>query len=275
MEEQEERYTRVPNAILDDVTLSLHERAILVHIARKTIGYGKKSDGISYSQFEKATGMSASKAKSVIKSLREKRRIIVKKQYKADGGSSYNRYSLTPGQEVAPPSQEVDTPRSHGDTPPGQEVATQKIIEQNKIDKRRETETRDNIFHTLTEHEQQREANLYADHVSSDARNFTSYKAKVLKQIRKEHLETLELFEAWYLEKVCGTLSSKYAGKYVGEYLIESIYPYTDTQGYAKESHYMSPNFIYAQGRSSDDKTTTWGADSLEEMEALLEGVHE
>ncbi len=175
---------------------------------------------------------------------------------------------------MAPPSHTVDTPRSHGDTPPGQEVATQKIIEQNKIDKRRETETRDNIFHTLTEHEQQREANLYADHVSSDARNPASYKAKVLKQIRKEHLETLELFEAWYLEKVCGTLSRKYAGKYVGEYLIESIYPYTDTKGYA-DSDYMLRDFIYAQGRSSDDKTTTWGADSLEEMEALLEDVHE
>jgi len=84
----------VPNWILDNTSLSVYDRAILIHIARQTIGYGKKSDGISISQFVKATSISERKVRRVIKNLKENSYIIVTNQSLSNGGKSFNRYSL-------------------------------------------------------------------------------------------------------------------------------------------------------------------------------------
>jgi phage replication O-like protein O len=55
-----ETFTKVPNAFLDNhlnKITHLPELKITLAIIRKTIGYGKRSDIISYSQFEEMTGM--------------------------------------------------------------------------------------------------------------------------------------------------------------------------------------------------------------------------
>jgi len=72
MAKQEKNYTQVPNIILDDTTLNVYEFRIMVHIARQTIGYGKKSDGISLSQFVKATGISKDKCLRIIASMKKR-----------------------------------------------------------------------------------------------------------------------------------------------------------------------------------------------------------
>ena len=95
MKQTEGAFTKIPNIILDDTTLNVYERAILIHVARQTIGYGKKSDGISLSQFGKATGISKDKAIRTIADLNIKKQLKVTKQTSANGGKSYNRYSLT------------------------------------------------------------------------------------------------------------------------------------------------------------------------------------
>ena len=94
MAKHEGAFTMVPNWILDSTSLSVYDRAILIHIARQTIGYGKKSDGISISQFVKATGISERKVRRVIKNLKDNNYIIVTNQSLSNGGKSFNRYSL-------------------------------------------------------------------------------------------------------------------------------------------------------------------------------------
>jgi len=93
MAKQEEAFTKIPNIILDDTTLNVYERAILIHIARQTIGYGKKSDGISLSQFVKATSISKDKIIRTIADMKKKKLLNVTKQTAASGGKSYNRYN--------------------------------------------------------------------------------------------------------------------------------------------------------------------------------------
>ena len=186
MAKQEETFTKIPNIILDDESLNVYERAILIHIARQTIGYGKKSDGISLSQFTKATGVGVTKVKETLKTLIDKKWIKSIQQTANNGGKSYNRYSLTHSRVATNHSRETANPRSCGDQPLSRETAIQKKIEQKKIDKRRETENGDNIFFTLSDHEQTREVNLFADDMSMSASNKAAYKRK-LKRLICQH----------------------------------------------------------------------------------------
>ena len=55
---EESPFTKVPNSIFDIEGLNIYERLVLLYIIRKTIGFNKKSDGISLSQFVKFTGAS-------------------------------------------------------------------------------------------------------------------------------------------------------------------------------------------------------------------------
>ena len=132
----------------------------------------------------------------------------------------------------------------------------------------------DNIFHALTEHEQEREANAYADYVSMDAKRPEAYKAKIMKQIRRDHPETLEAFQAWYLKKTCAALTAQYGGKSSGRYEIESIYPYTDTKGYADGDAYEKEHLFYVQFKGTgEDKVQVLGADSYQALKALLDDL--
>ena len=98
-----ETFTMIPNTILDDPALDPYEFRVLLHIARQTIGYGKKSDGISLSQFAQATGMSKRAVQNAIKRLKDKGYIHVVFQTKTNGGQSYNRYGIKVWQEMPYP----------------------------------------------------------------------------------------------------------------------------------------------------------------------------
>ncbi|ADV45493.1 replication protein [Nitratifractor salsuginis] len=89
-----EHYIKVPSAILDDPTLTPAEFRIIMHIVRQTIGFQKRSDGISYSQFSEATGMSRRTVIETIKTLQRKRMISVHHQKKSSGAATFNRYAL-------------------------------------------------------------------------------------------------------------------------------------------------------------------------------------
>ncbi len=255
----------VPNWILDNTSLSVYDRAILIHIARQTIGYGKKSDGISISQFVKATGIGRTKVIQAITELEEKQYIKVKRQTLPSGGQSFNKYSLHPRSPHG-------LPCSQDEQPPVRHTNTQNKIEQNM--RERILFDEDNIFHTLTEHEQEREVNAYADYVSMDAKHPEAYKVKIMKQIRREHHETLKAFQEWYLKKTCAALTAQYGGKSSGRYEIEIIYPYTDTKGYADGDAYKKEHLFYVQFKGAgEDKVQVLGADSYQALKALLDNL--
>jgi len=140
MAKQEENYTRVPNIILDDTTLNVYEFRIMVHIARQTIGYGKKSDGISIGQFVDATGISNRKVQTTIRGLEKKKYIKVTRHTIKGKGKSFNRYSFTLQHRVPYLEHDVPNPIAPCAIPLEHDVPIQKKIEQKKIDKRRERE---------------------------------------------------------------------------------------------------------------------------------------
>jgi DNA-binding Lrp family transcriptional regulator len=85
-------FFQMPN-FLWDMDLDIYERAVLTHIVRKTIGWGKTTDGISYSQFQKALGIGKRKIIETIKKLEEKEIIQVTRQ-KNEKGHSVNLYKI-------------------------------------------------------------------------------------------------------------------------------------------------------------------------------------
>lgn len=64
-------FTMLPNIFLDKYMFNLSGAAVKIYlvITRKTIGWGKKENYISYSQFHKFTGLSKSSISSAIKEL--------------------------------------------------------------------------------------------------------------------------------------------------------------------------------------------------------------
>jgi phage replication O-like protein O len=64
-------YTKIPNVVIDILMrkLSGSELKIVLVVIRKTIGWGKKWDRISYSQFEDLTGMGLNTVIRAIKSV--------------------------------------------------------------------------------------------------------------------------------------------------------------------------------------------------------------
>lgn len=67
-------FTMLPNFFLDEHLFKLKGAAVKIYliITRKLIGWGKESDCISYSQFEKMTGLSTKAISEAIKELKEK-----------------------------------------------------------------------------------------------------------------------------------------------------------------------------------------------------------
>ena len=86
-------FTQLPNQLWD-MDLTVYERVVMTHIIRKTIGWGKVTDGISLSQFVETLGVSKNSIIRALKSL-ESKKIITKKAHKNDNGSqSFNRYGV-------------------------------------------------------------------------------------------------------------------------------------------------------------------------------------
>ena len=88
-------FTQLPNYLWDRDDLTAYDRIILIHIVRKTIGWGKTSDGISLSQFSNDLGISKNTAIKAIKSLIDKEIITQKKQKLSNGGDGFNFYEIS------------------------------------------------------------------------------------------------------------------------------------------------------------------------------------
>ena len=90
-----DNFTKIPNSLFAIMPhMSGSSFKVLMHIARQTIGYNKKTDGISISQFSEYTGLSKRQVPRCIDELKKLKLITVSKQKRKDGTYSYNRYSL-------------------------------------------------------------------------------------------------------------------------------------------------------------------------------------
>lgn len=88
-------FTQIPDALIDECGLNVYELAHAVFICRKTMGWGKRTDGISLSQFEKALSVSRNTAIKTLRSLEAKQIISVTAAKKANGAADFNRYGFT------------------------------------------------------------------------------------------------------------------------------------------------------------------------------------
>lgn len=78
-------FTQIPNIILDELLIDMTkaELKVILVICRKTIGWHKETDAVSYSQFEKLTGLGRQAIATAITLLQEKGLIIADKAHKA------------------------------------------------------------------------------------------------------------------------------------------------------------------------------------------------
>ena len=134
-------FTQIPDLLIDAKNLDCFELAAAVVIARKTIGWGKTSDGISLTQFMEHMKVSKPTAIKAIAGLISKRVVEKAYSFKDNGGQSFNKYSFTksfvdeanagrldgdtPVNVVYPPSKGGLHPLSTSFTPPVKEVYTQ------------------------------------------------------------------------------------------------------------------------------------------------------
>jgi len=79
---QKPNYTQIPNIYFDSIMQELNgsENLVFLAIMRKTFGWRKKKDRISYSQIMKMTGLAKSTTAIAIKNLEEKNLIVSEKK---------------------------------------------------------------------------------------------------------------------------------------------------------------------------------------------------
>lgn len=81
--QKENGYTPIANEIMEALVgarLNGSEMAIILYVMRRTYGYGKKEDWISYTQFEKALGIARKNVWRNIESLVTKRLLVTEKK---------------------------------------------------------------------------------------------------------------------------------------------------------------------------------------------------
>lgn len=84
-------FFQMPHFLWDREDLDVYERAVLTHIVRKTVGWGKAKDAISNKQFIKLLGISKRKIQYVTESLVKKKLIV-----KSTKIGALNSYQLHP-----------------------------------------------------------------------------------------------------------------------------------------------------------------------------------
>lgn len=236
----ESPYTKVPNSILDFEGLDVYEFRLLLLILRKTLGFNKKSDGISISQFIKATGISKDKVIKSLENLQKSKFISIQKQTLKNGGKSFNRY--TP---LVCEKDYLVCEKDKGSTPQRLGLVCEKDIqkENNTKENRQKREEREgNIFFSFSNNEQLKEIDRYIEYLISTEEYIKNPKAfgrKIKKQLVDGDEYQLEDFEKWYLSKTCEELKNKYSGKYLDGDVIENIYPYFDTEAYNPNSKFI------------------------------------
>ena len=236
----ESPYTKVPNSVLDVEGLDVYEFRLLLIILRKTLGFNKKSDGISISQFIKATGISKDKIIKSLENLQKNKFISIQKQTLKNGGKSFNRY--TP---LVFEKDYLVREKDKGSTSQRLGLVCEKDIqkENNTKENRQKREREiDNIYFSLSDNEQLKEIDRYIKYLISKSEYLKSEKGfsrKIKKQLSNGDEYQLEDFEKWYLSKTCEELKIKYIGKYLDGDVIENIYPYFDTEAYDPNSKFI------------------------------------
>ncbi len=237
---EESPFTKVPNSIFDIEGLNIYERLVLLYIIRKTIGFNKKSDGISLSQFVKFTGASKPTIIKAIENLKKMKCINVLKQTNSTGGKHYNRYT--------PLVNEIDYLVKH--IYKGSKGDLLGLV--NEVDIQEENNTKENIqkreeregniFFSFSNNKQLREIDRYIDHLISTEeyiKNTKAFSRKIKKQLLDGEKYQIEDFEKWYLNKTCEELGNKYIGKYLDSNEIVNIYPYFHTEDYDPSNKFI------------------------------------
>ena len=221
------------NAILEMLEageIDHYESTILFILLRQTVGYKKKSDGISYNQFSRKAGLSRRKTIQVIDDLIAKRLIKRKRQKSKRGDADYNRYSLNFENILSKKVVHEMHYRSAGDAPG---VVHEMHPQLNNLTSKRErTGCDDFVFAGMSEREFEREVEDFLEHISIHAVSPSAYKRKVRRKIYRCETETMKEFERHYLKKTCNALREKYAGEFVAGAEITEIYSYLDTEGF-------------------------------------------
>jgi|GEM_PF-2858703 len=270
----ESPFTKVPNSIFDIQGLTVYERLILLYIVRKTIGFNKKSDGISLSQFTRGTGISKNTILKSLENLKELNFIKIQKQTRKNGGKSYNRYT--------PLVQEMDHlvhEMNKGGSPGRQGLVHQVDIQKNNNTKENKQKKREgeapfsNIFFSLNKNESLRESEKYILHLIDQeeyVKSIPAFTRKIKKQLSKNDEHQLEDFEKWYIEKECEVLKEKYLNKYLDDDHISNIYSYFNTEGYDQ-----SNKFIIWFNKDEKAFSFTECFDNKSQIEEFLKGVDE
>ena len=118
-------FTQIPNTLLDRTDLDVYEYRAMMIIARKTMGWGKQTDGIPHSQFMDAMQSSKHTVIKAIGSLESKGIIEVVRSQRFQGKQGWNKYRFTDAvvSEANPHLQSApDAPRNTQSAPgaPGQ-----------------------------------------------------------------------------------------------------------------------------------------------------------
>lgn len=237
---EESPYTKVPNSILDFEGLDVYEFRLLLLIIRKTSGFNKKSDGISISQFIKATGISKDKIIKSLENMQKNKFISIQKQTLKNGGKSFNRY--TP---LVFDKDYLVREKDKGSTSQRLGLVCEKDIQkENNTKENRQKREREisNIYFSLSDNELLKETDRYIQYLISESEYLKSQKGfsrKIKKQLANGDEYQLEDFERWYLSKTCEELKNKYRGKYLDGDVIENIYPYFETEGYDPSNKFI------------------------------------
>ena len=88
-------FTQIPNTLLDRTDLDVYEHRAMMIIARKTMGWGKQTDGIPHSQFMDAMQSSKHTVIKAIGSLESKGLIEVIRSQRFQGKQGWNKYRFT------------------------------------------------------------------------------------------------------------------------------------------------------------------------------------
>ena len=88
-------FTQIPNTLLDRTDLDVYEHRAMMIIARKTMGWGKQTDGIPHSQFMDAMQSSKHTVIRAISSLESKGLIEVVRSQRFQGKQGWNQYRIT------------------------------------------------------------------------------------------------------------------------------------------------------------------------------------
>ncbi len=131
---QAPQYTQIPDLLLDFqmAHLSEAELKVALYICRRTFGFKKNTDTISFKQMldgivthdgrqlDYGTGLSRDSLAKAIKSLEAKRVILVLRSEDAKGSKQINLYALNLGQSLAPEDEPQPRATAQAQVPPQQ-----------------------------------------------------------------------------------------------------------------------------------------------------------